>query len=245
MHASVEPQDIPKKKLPPLVIILGIIFTLCAVFLLLPSSRSSKMTKAKARLATTFSGPPAKNIEFLYQEFLVSGQEKGSPGFGPSDAGFIYIFAPSPTYSGSQFFGEFSNRYAFRAKEVKSVVLWAPAPASSDWTLLAKDWISYSLLKKNVEELKALGEEISYSPSSKTTQPKLKKIWDSIPSATQVRAEEILRQNLVIAKKVGENRRFFQDGAGTVYELRPGNDTWDFTSTYQEAFPNSPLLKGD
>jgi hypothetical protein len=240
MHESVEPQDVPKKKLPPLVIIIGIIFALCIVFLLLPSSRSSKIAKAKARLETTFNGPPASKIQSIYEEFLVAGSESKRLDLKPTDASFIYVFAPAPTYTGSQMFGDLSNQYGYRSGEKKNAVLLAPDPASKDWSLLSKDWIAYGLLNKKVEEIRALGQEMTYSSGSKTIQPRLKKIWDSIPAATQAQAEAILTKNRAAAKKLGENRRFFQDGKGKIYEIRAGNDIWDFVSTYEDVFPSPP-----
>lgn len=244
MQPYVEPVESPKKRLSPILLIVGAILGVSAIFLLLPSNRSARMKKAQESLEMSFPHPAKSTMTPLFENELALKDSMGK--LSPSDRVTIYVFAPTPKApSPTQVINAIANppSYFQNDQNQKVAVLLAPDPASTGWSLLAKVWIARCLQHASTTEVKRIGAELAMVGSTNSIK-QLQDIWLKVPAALQKQSEDILEKNRVIAKTFGSTRCFFHDEKGVDYEIRmntsSGADLYQFMYEYSEANPNPP-----
>ncbi len=211
------------------------IFGLCGVFMFIPSSKASRISKSRQKLESTYKAPAVAELQSLKRSQLV----RDGIFIDPASVGesMVYVFAPTPAETfASQYISEISlsRSYVPQNQNWKTLVLFAPDASSAGWTLLAKVWLATCIEKKPVQPIANMAVTMGFSGSAKEMQ----KIWDSISPEIQAQAENMLSINRGIAKRFGGSRRFYFDGLGHAYEIPSSVGAYEFMNDYREANPN-------
>ena len=225
---------VPKRKISPLIMIVGGIVLASSLFLLIPSSRTTRVLKAKQRLAIDFVGP--KDISYLYGGFLLTHDNKHAR-VSASDIANITVFAPNPTEVVSiNFIVQLANRYYASSDKTKTVCFLAPDATSTGWSLFAKVWIGETLKHKSNQIVQNYAHLMLSSSASATTG--LTKLWADLPPEIQADAEAVLEQNREILKAHKGSCTYFQDGKGVNYLIDLKHNTWEVPSLLAQAYPD-------
>lgn len=236
--------NVEKPKISPLFFVVGGVILISGLMLLMPSSRTSRIIKAK---------------EYLAREFPIASEEAIKPLLGShlvTDDAFIYdtsqkecailVFTPDSTspYSADSMMSEINRplqSYGLSNvnwEKVPVVVLLAPDETSTGWTIFSKIWIAKILQKQRVNDLKQLGLELTSSPAALA---RVKKIWAKQPAKIQARAAEILEENRKIAKPYRKTPRFYRNKV--TFTISNQHDMSEFIGAYiagnPEKFPDS------
>lgn len=243
MQPYVEPVEIPRKKLSPILAIVAIILVIACLFLLMPSSRSARLQKAKDKLARDYTDPTEATLRPLFENELILDTKLAKPS--AKDRSVLYVFAPTPTKSiSAQLINEIAYQQTYSPGDVraKTGILLAPDPTSTGWTLFAKVWIAKVLEGKSPNEVKNLGVGLA-TGSSAATLRQLQEIWNKVPVDIQKRTEDILDKNRALAKSFGNTRCFFHDEHGQNYEIPVSSSSsqmlYQFMYDYSEANPQA------
>ena len=225
---------VPKRKVSPLILVVGGIVLASGMILLIPSSRTTRVIKAKNLLATEYAGP--KDISYLYDGYLVTHDNKEEK-ISPSDIANITVFAPNPTEVVSMnFVVQFANQYYAPGDKTKTVCFLAPDATSTGWSLFAKVWIGETLRHKSTQILQSYAQTMLSSPASATTS--LTKLWTDLPPEIQAESQAVLEQNREILKAHKGSCTYYQDGKGTNYLIDLKHNTWEVRSLLAQAYPD-------
>jgi hypothetical protein len=233
---QIEPLNpVETRKVSPMVLVIGGILAVTVLFLLLPSSRTTKIKKAKEKLSREFAGP--QDLSYLYHGFFVTSKNRNT-SIGPKSVAELSIFAPDPKSAfSSRYFEEVDgnnwNMYGIRTEHA---CLLAPDPASTGWSLYSKVWIALTLQSEIKQPVFNLGTLVAAGDAG--TLKKLQSIWSKMPHHVQSKAEALLQNNRNIVKGMPGVHRFFRDSTGTNYKIDVNSGPYDFISTYNEANPN-------
>lgn len=237
----------------PLVLIMVGILLVAGVFLLFPSGRAVRQSKALKLLSSEFVGP--KSLSSLYGGYFVTKENKFEK-VQPSDKAQIIVFAPKPTDQVPYNFMDSMNYYqAPSDQKPKIVCLLAPDAACTDWTLFAMVWIGQSLeANKNgahTTTMTNLPYSVSsiFSPTGKSppipmmnldanTIKEFKKTFSEFDPQIQAMALDTLEANRKLVKSMTGIHQYYQDGKGTNYEIRSPRGIWEFEQAIQDAYPN-------
>ena len=231
---QVEPiSPVEVKRVSPMLLIIGGILALTMLFLLFPSSRTAKVSRAKERLKKEFVGP--KDLSDLYTGYFVTSKNM-SLTIGPKSNAELSVFAAKPTsLFSSRYFEEVDgNNWNMYGNKTLHACLLAPDPTSTGWSLYAKVWIALTLQNDRTPMFN-LGNLVSSGDA--TTMKKLRDIWAKQPFDIQATAEYLLDSNRKLVKGMPGAHRFYQDGSGTIYKLDPLAGPYEFFYTYNEAHP--------
>ncbi len=229
---QVEPiSPVEAKRVSPMVLIIGGILAVTMLFLLFPSSSTTKISKAKERLKKEFVGP--KDLSQLYSGYFVTSKNM-SLSIGPKSNAEVSVFAAGPTSAfSSRYFEEVDGtNWNMYGNKTLHVCLLAPDPTSTGWSLYAKVWIALTL-RNDRTPMFNLGNLVSSGDAG--TMKKLRDIWSNTPFDIQAKAEALLDNNRKIVKSMPGAHRFYQDGSGTIYKLDPLAGPYEFFYTYNEA----------
>jgi hypothetical protein len=234
MHQTEEFGSQEKRKISPLILIVGSILAISAVFLLVPSSRGSKAIKAKKKLAEVFAGPA--DLSYLYAATSVTSNNLVK-SINKKDEARINVFAPKPTDAvPSDFFNDMRPyRYTGQAESSTAYCILAPDPASTGWTLFSEVWIAEILQKKNPQVVNSLSYGVSSENAAVMTQ--LKTFWAKTPASVKAQADTIIAQNREVVKSIPGLRHYYQDGLGKNYQVSSKNSIWEFDQAIREANP--------
>lgn len=235
MQEVVPLAPVEKRRVSPLILIVGGTLAVSFLFLLLPSSRTSRTNRAKEKLKNEYAGP--KDLSYLQAGTFVADD-----GFSRDKArggnGRMGIFAPRPTDTiPPDFFdGMRPYRYMGTAEASGWHCLLAPDSSSTGWSLFAKVWIAESLQKhtKSTQEMDTLAREMLASSSSGIT--KLKAIWLKVPAKIQAEAESILAKNREVVKELPGIHQYYQ-ASGVNYEIKSTHSIWEFDQLLEDAEP--------
>ena len=251
------PQEVPigqqKFRLSPPVLIVGGILVVTGLFLLLPSSRTSRTIKAREKLAKEYVGP--RDISHLYVAYLVSNKNQ-LVKINAADKAEILVFAPGPKdqFSGN-LLSQFDPTYMYgSATNFKAACLLAPDPSCADLTLFAKVWIAMSLQSKVKQQIaNAFGPSFATTGGSapstgsssmrKSAVAQLNSFWLKFPQDVRQLAEERLEANRKIVAGAQGIHCYFQNGEGTNYEIDISKNIWEFVQTYDEAYPSLQIIR--
>ncbi len=214
-----------KKRVSPILLIVGAILAVSALFMVMPSSQTARVRKAQATLDKEFRGPPISLFSNLEGASMLSGNQIIK--FSQKRQGFLYVLTPTPTDTTS---ATYINQAAypafnFRNEGETSMILMAPDPSSTGWSLLAKVWIGEALTNKSRGDISTISSNLSSTPSSAIAQ--LTKRWGMLDPTTQAQAEAILESNRKLAAQFRGTRRFYID-KGTVYEVNISSSPYSF-----------------
>ena len=232
--------DPPRRRSSSVAIIVAGILAITAAFLILPSSRAAKAGRAKQKLAREFPGP--KDISAVYSGYLVTA--KNDPVTISSGVETqVLVFAPKPGEAISpNTFTQLDFIYSPTMGDPGTAAcLLAPDPSMTGWTLFAKVWIARSMYhKRSGFSPSSLAPALLASPATPIKQ--LADEWSAMPAEIQRKAEDKLAANLVVAQQMKGVHRYFQNGNGTNYEIDISHNMWDFTQTYEDAYPHTKPL---
>jgi hypothetical protein len=209
------------------------------LMLLMPSSRTEKIAKAKEKLKKEFAGP--NDLSHLYGGYFVTSKNT-SLSIGPKSNAELSVFAAGPTSAfSSRYFEEVdgTNWNMFGNKTLHACLL-APHPTSTGWSLYAKVWIALTL-KSDRTPMFNLGNLVSSGDAS--TMKKLRDIWGKVPFDIQAKAEALLDNNRKNVKSMPGAHRFYQDGSGTIYKLDVLSGPYEFFGTYNDANPSRQFVR--
>lgn len=254
-------ETIPKarRKASPLVLIVGAILVVCALFLAFPSSRANRQAKALNMLATEYAGP--KDVTYLYSGYMVTNRNEVE-SVGVLDRAQIVVFAPGPKDSVPYDLLNGMNDYRTpgNKKGPKYVCLLAPDPKNSDWSLFAAVWIGQALeaklkIYKHTMQMTNLGFNMIIPPSasktpmtvsssvmtttlSASTLKDLRKTFSEFDPQVQAMALDTLDSNRKVIGSLTGLHRFYQDGQGHNYEIKSPDNIWQFENMLRDAYPN-------
>lgn len=231
-----------------MILILGVIAVAVIVLMLNPSSRGSRVIKAKQKLEQVFKGPPASEVDFLLSESLLTAKNRI---FVPNrnENQILFVFRPKASDMVSQYYlSELEDQYIVPGDDpVKAGILYAPDESSVGWTLVAKLRIACALQQKDISDLKSLKDELimGFSRSApgkiKGISPnplvQLRAYWAKVPPEIQAQTTNILTANRAAAKRLGGSRRLLRSSTGVYYEERGVASRYELMYTFREAFP--------
>lgn len=227
------------KRISPLLLIVGGALLICTFFLLVPSSKSVRTKKAIDAFYKKYASRPPEFVEPILKTELAT--TNGLISVDAKQQFGVFVFAPKP---GNSKVAVMMNEIIYppsyfqaNGGSIKTGILFAPDPASTGWTLLAKVWLAKCIEKKPVGNIKTLG--LGLVNSGPATAAELNTLWSAVAVDVQRKAEAMLEKNREIAKKLGSSLRIFHGSDGKTYDLPAKSTLSDFLWSYYGAYPQA------